>query len=82
MTIDRRIIVAMVAGALLWFYVSEPTGPAAPDRPVIKWLAKAAKNLLWIAVFIEPPPPDDPYDLPRSRVGEDGQQIVEHRRGW
>ena len=80
--IDRRIVFALVAGGLIGWYMTQPAVPPAPDRPVIKWLAKAAKNLLWIAVFIEPPPPEVPDDLPRARVGADGFKIVEHKRGW
>jgi hypothetical protein len=81
--IDRRIVFAsFVAGVLIGWYMIQPAGPPAPDRPVIKWLAKAAKNLLWIAVFIEPPPPEVPDDLPRARVGADGFKMVEHKRGW
>lgn len=80
--IDRRLILALVAGGLLGWYVTQPAGPAAPDRPVIKWLAKTAKSLLWIAVFIEPAPPEQPDELPRDQVGSDGFRVVQHNRGW
>ncbi len=58
-----------------------PFAPPAPDRPVLRWIARAAKSLLWIAIVADPPPAE-PQHLVRAQAGEDGYQQLEHARGW
>jgi hypothetical protein len=75
-------LVCLAAGWWLSSSPSSPVGPAGPpDRPILRMIAKAAKTLLWVAVFADPPPPELPQ-LVKARVGDDGFRELEHRRGW
>lgn len=83
------VLVCLVCLAVGWWNSSGsspiprpgPFGPPAPDRPVLRWIARAAKNLLWIAIVADPPPVQ-PQHLVRAQVGADGYQELEHTRGW
>jgi hypothetical protein len=82
MMIDRRLIGVFLLGLVLGCWWS---GTAAwtphKTRPVVTWLAGAAKRLLWIAIVADPPPAEADARA-EARVGEDGFKVVEHRRGW
>lgn len=92
---DRKVILALVIGfAACWFVGNgcaiQPKEPLA-NRPVIRWIAKAAKSLLWVAVFVEPAPPVETAEHARLmhhgaddhvEVGADGFPMVKHARGW
>lgn len=75
------IVVALLAG---WWVGSANRRPPGPleDRPVARWIARTAKQLLWIAVFVEPPPPAHEPQSVRSEIGADGYVKVDHGRGW
>lgn len=77
------LLACLVAG---WWLSSSPRSPLGPpgptDRPVLRWIAKAAKNLLWIAIVAEGPPAQDEPQLVKARVGADGYRQLEHRGGW
>jgi hypothetical protein len=71
--------------ALVWWTSggNAPPQPQPSDRPVLRWIARAAKNLLWIAIVAEGPPADTPRaQVVHARVGDDGYQAVDHGRGW
>lgn len=74
------VVIALLAG---WWIGAASSRPRSPldDRPVLSWMARAAKNLLWIAVFVEPPPPAQPQQV-RTEIGADGYVKVDHGRGW
>jgi hypothetical protein len=80
MKLDRNtLLVLVVVFAAGWWTSSRPApGPGPQDRPVLRWIAKAAKNLLWVAVFVEPAPPEPPAAVVKSRVDRDGFQILEN----
>lgn len=85
--IDRKTLLIMVAAFAVGYFVSgssSPPGPPAPDRPVLRWIAKAAKSLLWIALIAEQPPAQaaERQLVHAPPVGEDGYQVVDHGRGW
>jgi hypothetical protein len=70
----------MAAGYWLSSSPSSPVNPTpAPERPVLRWLAKAAKNLLWIALIAEPPPKEQ---LVQQRIGDDGFPMLDHGRSF
>lgn len=86
MRLDRNtifvLVVALVAG---YWLASSPSSPIAPakDRPVLRMLAKLAKGFLWVAMFAEQPPePVEETYLVHARLGEDGQPLLNHARGW
>jgi hypothetical protein len=83
MTIDRKTLaIVLLAFALGWWWSSSRSWSPHKDRPVLTWIAGAAKRLLWIAIVADPPPADIEYRHAEARVGEDGFRVVEHRRGW
>ena len=86
MKFDRNTILVLIACVALGYWIASPGQPVGPlaDRPVLRWIARAAKQLLWVAVFVEPAPPE-----PQSRqlvkspaIGDDGYAIVDHGKGW
>lgn len=88
MQFDRKtvfvIVVAVACGYWLATSPSSPVGPPVNDRPVLKFLARAAKTFLWVALVAEQPPKEDPEAsyVVHSRVGEDGAPMINHARGW
>jgi hypothetical protein len=86
--LTHKQLAAIVAVlALVWWTSggnSQPQpGPQPVDRPVLRWIARAAKNCLWIALVAEGPPADTARaQVVHARVGEDGYQAVDHGRGW
>jgi len=89
MKIDRSTLLILVAGFVIgWWLASggdtrKPTVPLA-DRPVLRWVVKTAKTLLWVAVFVEPAPPEEPEHARtvKAQVGDDGFVRLDHGRGW
>jgi hypothetical protein len=84
-TISKRqlVYVGLVLVAFLWWNGSLPSPQPANDRPILRAIAKIAKNLLWVALIAEGPPAEEPHpQFVRSQVGDDGYQQLEHGRGW
>lgn len=87
MTINRNTALALIACVAIgyWMAGGKPPRPEPlADRPVLRWIAKAAKQLLWVAVFVEPAPPE-----PQARqivkapaIGDDGYAVIDHGKGW
>lgn len=86
MTTSQRNACILVVAALIvgWWLGSAGRNPPGPldNRPVARWIARTAKQLLWIAVFVEPPPPAHEPQAVRSEIGSDGFVKVDHGRGW
>lgn len=78
------VLVAIVAG--WWLSLprgSAPFSPPANDRPVLRAIARIAKNFLWVALLAEGPPAEPAQaQYVRAHVGEDGFQTLDHGRGW
>lgn len=75
-------IACMVAG---WWLTSSPASPIVPDqpqRPVLRWIAKAAKNALWFMLIAEQPPQTHEAQYAHARVGSDGEPLLDHGAGW
>lgn len=79
MQINRStLLVLVIVFAAGWWTSSRPAPtPTPPDRPVLRWLARAAKSLLWIAVFAEPAPPEAPRVV-HARVDRDGIRVLDN----
>lgn len=76
--VDRKIVIAvLVALAVGW--AAPKVLERRPDRPVLRWVAAAAKNLLWVAMLAERPPEQDANRLVQSKHPGDS---VDHGRGW
>ena len=89
-TITKRRAVAVAAALLLLLWwsgsaaspIPSPFAPR-PDRPVLRAIARLAKNFLWVALLAEGPPAEAvDHQAVRTRVGDDGHRILEHGRGW
>ncbi len=84
MTIDRKTLIVFAAGvAIGYVLVGSVDVTPQPDRPVVRWVVRAAKNLLWLAAFAEPPPPQQPDQrlVQAAAIGADGFPIIDHGRG-
>lgn len=90
MRIDRKTIIACVLCVFFWNWATtggrdDDTRPRPlDDRPVLRWIAKAARTLLWISLAAEGPPKPETQrvDLVHARTGDDGQPMLDHGRGW
>lgn len=82
MKLDKQTIaIAVMAMAFAWYAFgpgSATPEPEPKDRPVLRWLARAAKTFLWLAVFADPPPeyPEPIRHLPPI----DGPPQISHAR--
>lgn len=83
---QRDIQILVIAGilgiALGWFAATSPLSPVkpAPERPVLRFLAKVAKLGLWALMVAEPPPAQ--HNLVHARVDEHGHKVLHHGEGW
>lgn len=86
MKLDRNTVFVLVAAVALgyWLAGEQSPSPRPPDRPVLTWLARAAKNLLWIAAFADPPPAErhEARFVHANAIGEDGYPLIDHARGF
>jgi hypothetical protein len=87
MKLDRNTLLVLVACAALGYWLaSSPDRKPQPleDRPVLRWIVKTAKTLLWVAVFVEPAPPepDARHIVKAPAIGDDGYAVIDHGKGW
>ena len=84
MTLTNRqlVILCLACMAAGWWLSSSPASPVnpTPNRPVLRFLARAAKTFLWVALVAEKP--IEKSHLVHARVGDDGQPLLDHSRGW
>ena len=88
MKIDRKTLILCVACLLIGSWGSStsapdvgPFGPAPrplDDRPVLKWIARAARGLLWISLMTEQPPKPEAQHLAKHY----GDDQIDFGRGW
>jgi hypothetical protein len=94
MSRQSLIVVAALVTAAYWMGSGSAPSPSPspepeplPNRPRLMWVIKAAKNLLWVAAFFEPPPAQSDFAKKESSihahpgVDEQGFPIVDHTRG-
>lgn len=80
----RPLVIAAILGAALgWFAATSPNSPIrpAPDRPVLRLIARLAKLGLWVMAFAEPAP-EQKFYVVHARVDEDGHKVLHHGEGW
>jgi hypothetical protein len=84
MNLDRKTLLALVAALAIGYFLARRAvpEPQPQDRPAIRWLARAAKNLLWIALVAEQPPEPTHHVVKARAVGSDGYPIVDNAEGW
>lgn len=78
MKFDRStVLVLVIVFAAGWWTSSRAApAPAPVDRPVLRWIAKAAKNLLWVALVAEPAPAEPAARFVHARVDRDGIKVL------
>lgn len=91
MKLDKNLVlVAVVAFAVAWWaahntsgdFIPNPFVPQRPDRPFLKFVAKAAKTCLWVFMFAEPKPECPPrMHVVRATIGPDGHELIDHAEG-
>jgi len=84
---DRRIITAVVVALVVGYWLaSSPSSPVnvKPDRPVLRWISRAARTLLWVSLLAEKPPaePQPDHQVRAVHVGDDGYPVIHNGRGW
>lgn len=84
MTIDRKTLMVVVVALAVGYGLSSWSSSSTPDRPVLRFIAKAAKTFLWVALAAEEPPaePQPDHKLAHSAIGEDGYPLIDNARGW
>ena len=85
MTLDRKTLIVALVAFVIGMYASGGGDDAKPEplsnRPVLRWIAKTAKTLLWVSLFVEPPPAEQHYVV-HAKVDQDGNEMLNHGRGW
>lgn len=83
---QKQVILAVIAALAVGYFASninhKPLNPAE-RRPVLAAIFRAAKTLLWLAAFAEPPPHEQ-YQSARHihHVDDNGVVMVDHGQGW
>ena len=88
MIIDRRFFWAFVLGCIFCWWINSGRGsspsPFNPmpqnDRPVLRWVARAAKTALWFMLIAEPAP--EQRQVAQHAVGDDGFPVIDHARAF
>lgn len=87
MKLDKRmVLVAAAVLAFAWFaahnnnggIIPNPFVPQRPDRPVLKFIARVAKTVLWVAVFAEPRPAAHGHHVVQARLVDGGREYLDH----
>lgn len=81
MNLDRRTIVICVVCLWLGSWCSSSSAPdirprPLDDRPILRWVARAAKTLLWVSLMAEEPPQPEAHHLAKH-TGE-----INFGEGW
>jgi len=71
----RRICMIVLGIAIGWMANEVFTTPSRP-RPVLTWVARAARTALWWFAFAEPPPAQCPAH--HQGLGPDGFATLDH----
>jgi hypothetical protein len=90
MTIDRKFVYAFVAGCAFAWWMNSGAAPLPTpfnptpqnDRPVLRWVAKAAKTALWFMLIAEPAPEQRDARMVQTVIGDDGYPVIDHARAF
>ena len=81
---QSAVVVGLVAVMLTWWAATSDYSPVkpAPERPVLRFLARIAKAGLWVMMFADPPPADSQRYVVHARVDSEGHRVLNHGQGW
>lgn len=84
MKLDRNTVLICIVCLWLGSWSSSSSAPDArpkplDDRPVLRWIARAARTLLWVSLVAEEPPKPQPE--PQHVAGR-GDDHLDFGRGW
>lgn len=83
MKVDTKMLLLCLACVIAgWWMAGESSSQIERERPVLRWIGKTARTLLWVSLFAEPAPADDSAKLVHARVDADGVPVLDHARGW
>lgn len=84
MKIDAKVVFLCLACLVggWWLSGGESSSTVKPQRPVLKFLGRAARTLLWVSLFVEKTPDHPPATYAHARFDEAGQPLLDHARGW
>lgn len=83
MKVDSKMLMLCLACLIGgWWMAGESSSRVKPDRPVLRWIGKTARTLLWFSLFVEQQPPQEPQKFAHARVDADGVPLLDHSRGW
>lgn len=86
MQLDRNTLLILTAAFALGYWLAGGSPDQEPkpldDRPVVRWIVRTAKQLLWVAVFVEPAPAIERHVVKTKSVGPDGYAVIDHGDGW
>lgn len=84
MVVNRVNVLIVLIGFGIGYYLASSREPQPRhDRPVARWIARAARNALWFMALAEPAPAQyEGRQLVHARVDEHGQPFLDHGRGW
>lgn len=82
MILDRKTILICVVCLWLGSYCSSSSAPDVTpqplnNRPILRWVARAAKTLLWVSLAAEGPPKPEAQQLATHATGE-----INFGEGW
>lgn len=87
--IDRKVVAAVLVGVAVGWWMTDRCPQPQPgpleNRPVMKWVARAARWALWLSLAAEKPPAPQPQPeelATRHLIGPDGEPVIDHSRGW
>lgn len=87
MKFDRSTVLTCIVAVMLWSWATGTGDGPSPrprpldDRPVLRWIARAAKTLLWVSLMAEKPPAEQMYTV-AVHADENGRPALDHGRGW
>jgi hypothetical protein len=92
MKFDKNVLIVVVALAAAGLFASTlpPARPSKPNRPVLTFLARAAKVGLWFLLVKTPPPHTEnvcatggDHDHSHLRqIDQHGQVVLNNGAGW
>lgn len=80
MTKKQKTIAALALALAVGYSAGRGSEPPQPSRPVLSFLAKAARAALWLAFLGDSHQPAAGPRIVQHTIGEDGYETINHGR--